>query len=111
MNKYREQLVDRMIRMYGHEDPEVVSFAKTCETDDFTDEELEQMVVNHEQGYDPTPYPKMLEVIHYVGVFCTGMLFGGAVTMGLFNAGFIVGICLGTALSIATKIAIKENQE
>ena len=31
MTKYRESLVDRMINLYGFEDPVVIEFARMCE--------------------------------------------------------------------------------
>ena len=33
MNKYREQLVDRMIHIYGYENEIVIKFCEICEKD------------------------------------------------------------------------------
>ena len=32
MNDFRENLLDRMIRIYGFEDPVVISFCRLCES-------------------------------------------------------------------------------
>lgn len=47
----REKLLDRMIKIYGMEDPIVVDFARLCETyptGDFPDRCLEVLVEAHE---------------------------------------------------------------
>ena len=31
MSIYRERLIDRMIHLFGYEDPTVISFARICE--------------------------------------------------------------------------------
>ena len=56
MNEFRNQLLDRMIRIYGFEHPLVVSFAEMCEK--YTDEKssaywdkcLETVVDCHEKN-------------------------------------------------------------
>ena len=110
MNKYREQLVDRMITMFGHEDPNVVSFAKACESERLTDEDLEQIVINYEDGHAPNfaLHLTALYTIHYVGVISAGMVLGAMVATATFIPSYLVIIGLGTALAIATKIAIKD---
>lgn len=32
MSKLREELIDRMIRIYGYEHPKVIAFINACET-------------------------------------------------------------------------------
>ena len=44
----REQLLDRMIRIYGFEHEVVIEFARICESDNFTDRDLEIIVETHE---------------------------------------------------------------
>lgn len=46
--KMREQLLDRMIRIYGFEHEVVIEFARMCESDNFTDKDLEVIVEAHE---------------------------------------------------------------
>lgn len=51
----REQLIDRMIRIYGFEHDVVIEFARMCEKDCFTDRDLEVIVECHEAnpvGFD-----------------------------------------------------------
>ena len=51
----REQLLDRMIRIYGFEHEVIIEFARICESDNFTDRELEVIVEAHEAnpvGFD-----------------------------------------------------------
>ena len=51
----REQLLDRMIRIYGFEHEVVIEFARMCESDNFTDKDLEVIVEAHEAnpiGFD-----------------------------------------------------------
>jgi hypothetical protein len=48
MTKLREELVDRMIRIYGFENPIVIQFCKLCESDQFEDWELKVVVESHE---------------------------------------------------------------
>ena len=51
----REQLLDRMIRIYGFEHEIVIEFARMCESDNFTDRDLEIIVETHEAnpvGFD-----------------------------------------------------------
>lgn len=51
MNKQREQLIDRMIRIYGHENEIVIQFAELCEKFDNTesnDKALAVLVEAHE---------------------------------------------------------------
>ena len=51
----REQLLDRMIRIYGFEHEVVIEFARMCESDNFTDRDLEVIVEAHEAnpvGFD-----------------------------------------------------------
>lgn len=43
-----EQLLDRMIRIYGFEHEVVIAFAELIENDTFTDEMLEAIVKAHE---------------------------------------------------------------
>lgn len=40
----REQLLDRMIKIYGFEHEIVIDFARMCESDNFTDKDLEMVV-------------------------------------------------------------------
>ena len=47
----REQLLDRMIRIYGFENPHVIAFGFMIESD-MTDTELEKIVENHENNPD-----------------------------------------------------------
>lgn len=52
MTKTREQLVDRMIAIYGFENPIVIEFAHICETrseDTFETRFLEKIVQAHEE--------------------------------------------------------------
>jgi len=48
MNAYRENLVDRMIKIYGFENPIVIEFCKLCERSDWKDRELALLVLAHE---------------------------------------------------------------
>ena len=51
----REQLLDRMIKIYGFEHEIVIEFARMCESDNFTDKDLEVIVEAHEAnpiGFD-----------------------------------------------------------
>ena len=51
----RDQLIDRMIRIYGFEHGVVIEFARMCEKDCFTDRDLEVIVECHESnpvGFD-----------------------------------------------------------
>lgn len=48
----KEQLLDRMIRIYGFEHEAVIAFAKLVENDTFTDEMLEVIVKAHEAFED-----------------------------------------------------------
>ena len=51
----RAQLLDRMIRIYGFEHEVVIEFARMCESDNFTDKDLEVIVEAHEAnpiGFD-----------------------------------------------------------
>lgn len=50
MNAKREELLDRMIRIYGFEHEVVINFARACESDQFTDEVLEIVVRQHEEN-------------------------------------------------------------
>lgn len=45
----KEQLLDRMIRIYGFEHEAVIAFAELIEKDIFTDEILETIVKAHEE--------------------------------------------------------------
>lgn len=52
MNKLRENLIDRMIRIYGFENPIVIDFCHCCETfpnDEAHDKTLRTLVVVHEE--------------------------------------------------------------
>ena len=49
MNKLREHLIDRMIRLYGFENPIVVDFCRLCESTIITDKDLEVVVKSHEE--------------------------------------------------------------
>lgn len=48
MTAYRENLIDRMIKIYGFENPIVIEFCKLCERADWNDRELELLVLAHE---------------------------------------------------------------
>lgn len=51
----REELLTRMIRIYGFEHEVVIEFARMCESDNFTDGDLEVIVETHEAnpvGFD-----------------------------------------------------------
>ena len=51
MTTYRENLIDRMISLYGYEDPIIIEFAKLCENWPQTeryDTYLRVMVESHE---------------------------------------------------------------
>lgn len=52
MSKYREQLVDRMIRIYGYENEIVIRFCEVCELNPDSaewDKVCELLVSSHEQ--------------------------------------------------------------
>jgi len=49
MSALRENLVTRMIRIYGYEHPAVIQFCELCENIYFPDALLEVIVNNHEQ--------------------------------------------------------------
>ena len=52
MNKLRENLIDRMIRIYGFENPIVIDFCHCCETfpnDEAHDKTLRVLVLVHEE--------------------------------------------------------------
>ena len=54
MSKFRESLVDRMIRIYGFENPIVIDFCRCCETfpnDEAHDKTLRTLVIT-EQALD-----------------------------------------------------------
>lgn len=58
MDKFREKLCDRMIRLYGFENEITIAFAQACEAKDgkaFSDDLLETIVEAHEK------YPAILE--------------------------------------------------
>lgn len=44
----KEMLLDRMIAIYGFENPYVINFAKACESGKFTEDVLEVVVRVHE---------------------------------------------------------------
>jgi hypothetical protein len=48
MNELREQLLDRMIALYGFENVNVVCFAKACGSRFISDKSLELIVKAHE---------------------------------------------------------------
>jgi hypothetical protein len=48
MSLYRENLLDRMIQIYGFESPIVLDFCEFCEDENFTDHVLEMVVESHE---------------------------------------------------------------
>ncbi len=51
MTSYRENLIDRMIRLYGYEDKIVIDFAHLCETwkvNKRNDTTLRMLVESHE---------------------------------------------------------------
>ena len=48
MNELREKLIDRMIRIYGFENPIVLDFCKLCESEWMSDEALTTTVECHE---------------------------------------------------------------
>lgn len=49
MNAKRENLIDRMIRIYGFENPIVIDFCRLCESTIITDKDLEVVVQSHEE--------------------------------------------------------------
>lgn len=49
MNELRENLIDRMIRIYGFEHEVVIDFAKMCEMTCMSDEALTTIVECHEE--------------------------------------------------------------
>lgn len=52
MSEYREQLIDRMIRIYGYENEIVIKFCEICEKDPDNaelDKMCELFVSSHEQ--------------------------------------------------------------
>jgi len=52
MNELRENLIDRMIRIYGFEDPVVISFCRLCESwpeGEEWDKGLDTLVKCHEE--------------------------------------------------------------
>lgn len=49
MNAKREELLSRMIRIYGFEHEQVIEFAKLLESSNIPDESLEILVECHEQ--------------------------------------------------------------
>ena len=49
MNDLREKLIDRMIAIYGFENPNVIAFAKLCESDWMPDKALVTFVECHEE--------------------------------------------------------------
>lgn len=52
MTKFREELIDRMIRIYGFENPLVIQFSELCEKytpNEWNDKCLETLVKAHEQ--------------------------------------------------------------
>ena len=53
MNKIREQLVDRMIRLYGFENPITIDFCRLCEewpNNEAHDSALATLVKCHEEA-------------------------------------------------------------
>ena len=51
MSAYRENLIDRMIRIYGFEDPIIINFCAYCENwenNDWNDKILTILVESHE---------------------------------------------------------------
>ena len=48
MSNYRKSLVDRMINIYGFENPIVVNFCRMCEMDCYSDNALRITVEVHE---------------------------------------------------------------
>ena len=49
MNELREKLIDRMIRIYGFENPIVIDFCKMCEMSCMSDKALTTIVECHEE--------------------------------------------------------------
>lgn len=49
MNAKREELLSRMIRIYGFEHEQVIEFAKLLESSNIPDESLEILVECHEE--------------------------------------------------------------
>lgn len=52
MDAKRNELIDRMVRVYGFENPIVIKFCKACEgwaQDEHTTHLLEVIVIAHEQ--------------------------------------------------------------
>lgn len=53
MNQYRESLIDRMVRIYGLENPIIIDFVRLCERLDpnaWNDTTLELLVEAHEEN-------------------------------------------------------------
>lgn len=50
MSEFRQDLLNRMIRLYGHENELVINFAKACENPNVWDYVLEYVVKDHEGG-------------------------------------------------------------
>lgn len=48
LSEQRENLLTRMIRIYGFENEIVIDFCNLLESDEFTDGMLELLVVSHE---------------------------------------------------------------
>lgn len=51
----KEKLMDRMIRIYGFENPIVIEFCKLCERNEVSYEFLEALVKAHEES------PRLIE--------------------------------------------------
>ena len=49
MTETKEALCDRMIRIYGFENPLVVSFCSLCEENHLNEKTLEELVKAHEK--------------------------------------------------------------
>lgn len=50
MNTKREELLSRMIRIYGFENPATIAFAQLAETE-ISDYDLETIVIAHEWNF------------------------------------------------------------
>lgn len=49
MTENKEKLIDRMIRIYGFENPIVIDFCKLCEENNLAEKVLELIVQAHEE--------------------------------------------------------------
>ena len=126
MTTYREKLIDRVIRIYGFEAEQTVAFAKLCENDQITDEQLTTIVENAEELPFIRPKAKpqdqeqekstistfsklFLQTAHYIGTISAGMFIGGMLSYELLNAEMFIGLALAIIVAVTSKIAYKER--